>query len=115
VTGEMQNAKLEKMKNHTITLLLVAAVCGLASCATKPRSASPGFDDGIVDNDIPRSRIPSHVMAAAKAEIPGFALEEADLVQRAGTRLFELQGYANNRPCEIDITADGRVLHVERD
>lgn len=104
----------------TTTLLLAATAALLASCATQNRPAATGhgaggFDGIDSDNDIPRSEVPSKVIAAAKAEIRGFALEEADLVQRGGTRIYELQGFASGRPCQIDIAADGRVLHIERD
>lgn len=106
------------MKKTTILLLAAAASLSLlTSCATKPVPVAPGYaDDGDdADNDIPKNEVPANVLAAAKAEIPGFILEEADLQQRGATRLFELQGRANGRPYEIDITADGRVLRIERD
>ena len=105
------------MKKTTILLLAAASAALLASCATQPRPVAPGYaDDGDdADNDIPKNEVPVNVLAAAKAQIPGFVLEEANLQQRGATRLFELQGRANDRPYELDITADGRVLHIERD
>ena len=105
------------MKKTTTLLLAVVSAALLASCATQPRPVAPGYaDDGDdADNDIPNNEVPVNVLAAAKAQIPGFVLEEANLQQRGATRLFELQGRANDRPYELDITADGRVLHIERD
>ena len=105
------------MKKTTTLLLAAVSAALLASCATQSRPVAPGYaDDGDdADNDIPKNEVPANVLAAAKAEIPGFILEEADLQQRGATRLFELQGRANGRPYEIDITADGRVLRSERD
>lgn len=105
------------MKKTTTLLIATATVALLASCATKPQPVAPGYasasDD--FDNDIPKNEVPANVLAAAKVQIPGFVLQSANLQQRGGTRLFELQGRANNRPYELDITADGRVLHIERD
>jgi hypothetical protein len=105
------------MKKTTILLLAAVATALLTSCATKPVPVAPGYvnDSDDFDNDIPKNEVPANVLAAAKAEIPGFILEEANLQQRGATRLFELQGRANDRPYELDITADGRVLHIERD
>ena len=105
------------MKKNTALLIATVSVALLASCATKPQPVASGYasasDD--FDNDIPKNEVPANVLAAAKAQIPGFVLEEANLQQRGATRLFELQGRANDRPYELDITADGRVLHIERD
>jgi hypothetical protein len=111
------------MKKTTTTLLTAVAAAFLSSCATQTspttqaRPVAPGYvnDGDDADNDIPKNEVPANVLAAAKAEIPGFILEEADLQQRGATRLFELQGRANGRPYELDITADGRVLRIERD
>ena len=105
------------MKKTTILLLAAVAAGSLVSCAARPRPVAPGYvnDSDDFDNDIPKNEVPANVLAAAKAAIPGFTLTEANLQQRGGTRLFELQGRANDRPYELDITADGRLLHIERD
>lgn len=105
------------MKKTTTLLLAAAATALLAACATQPRPVAPGYvnDSDDFDNDIPKNEVPANVLAAAKAQVPGFVLTEANLQQRGSTRLFELQGRANSRPYELDITADGRVLHIERD
>ena len=103
------------MKKTTTLLLAAAAMALLAGCATKPVPVAPGYENDNFDNDIPKNEVPANVLAAAKAQIPGFILEEADLQQRGATRLFELQGRANDRPYHLNITADGRVLHIERD
>lgn len=105
------------MKKTTTLLLAVVSAALLASCATKPQPVAPGYtnDSDDFDNDIPKNEVPANVLAAAKAQIPGFVLTEANLQQRGATRLFELQGRANDRPYDLVITADGRVLHIERD
>lgn len=103
------------MKKTTTLLLASVATALLAACATKPVPVAPGYENDNFDNDIPKNEVPANVLAAAKAQIPGFILEEADLQQRGATRLFELQGRANDRPYHLNITADGRVLHIERD
>jgi starvation-inducible outer membrane lipoprotein len=103
------------MKTTTTLLLATASFALLAACATTPQPIAPGYDNDDFDNEIPKNEVPAVVLAAAKAQIPGFVLEEADLQQRGATRLFELQGRADDRPYHLDITADGRVLHIERD
>jgi starvation-inducible outer membrane lipoprotein len=105
------------MKKTTTLLIATATVALMASCATKPQPVAPGYASASndFDNDIPKNEVPANVLAAAKAQIPGFVLQSANLQQRGATRLFELQGRANSRPYELDITADGRVLHIERD
>lgn len=102
--------------NKTVAPLLAAAsLTLLAACATKPVPVAPGYANDEFDNDIPNNEVPAAVLAAAKAQIPGFVLEEADLQQHAGRRLFELEGRANGRRYEMDILPDGRVLRIERD
>jgi hypothetical protein len=103
------------MKKTTTILLTATATVLLAACATQPVPVSPGYQNDDFDNDIPKNEVPANVLAAAKAEIPGFILEEADLQQRGSRRLFELQGRADGRRYEMDILADGRVLRLERD
>jgi hypothetical protein len=106
------------MKKTTSLLLATAASLALlSSCATQPRPVAPGYanDSDDFDNDIPKNEVPANVLAAAKAQIPGFVLEEANLQQRGSRRLFELQGRADGRRYEMDILADGRVLRIERD
>jgi uncharacterized membrane protein YkoI len=103
------------MKTTTTLLLATASFALLAACATTPQPIAPGYDNDDFDNEIPKNEVPAAVLSAAKAQIPGFVLEEADLQERNGRRLFELQGRANGRRYEMDILADGRVLHIERD
>jgi hypothetical protein len=103
------------MKKTITPLLLATSLSLLAACATKPVPVAPGYKNDNFDNDIPKNEVPEVVLSAAKAQIPGFLLQEADLQQRSGHRLYELQGRANGRRYEMDILPDGRVLHVERD
>lgn len=103
------------MKKPVTRTLLAGGLAFLAACATTPQPVAPGYDNDNFDNDIPKNEVPAAVLAAAKAQIPGFVLEDADLQERNGQRLFELQGRADGRRYEMDILADGRVLHIERD
>lgn len=103
------------MKKPVSRILLASGLAFLAACATTPQPVAPGFESDDFDNEIPKNEVPAVVLAAAKAQIPGFVLEDADLQERNGHRLFELQGRANGRRYEMNILADGRVLHIERD
>lgn len=101
------------MMKTTSTLLLAALSALTVSCASKPQPLAPGYQTNTFDNEIPLSEIPPAVSAAAKAQIPGLRIENADVQQRGEARLYEIDGTANGRDYELTLTADGRVLHVE--
>ena len=101
------------MKTATTALLLAALSAFTVSCASKPQPLAPGYQTNTFDNDIPLNEIPPAVAAAAKAQIPGLRIEDADVQQRGEVRLYEIDGTANGHDYEMTLTADGRVLHVE--
>ncbi len=73
--------------------------------------------DGI-DNDREDARetisVPPKVLSAARSRVPGFVLTEAELRDRGGIRVYELDGRAGGEDCEIDVTPGGRVLRIDR-
>ena len=98
----------------TLRLLAVAGLALVASCASRTTpTPAPGYQVNSFDNDLPLNEIPPEIVASAKAQIPGFRIEDAELQQRGTARLYELDGIANGRNYGITISADGRVLHVE--
>jgi uncharacterized membrane protein YkoI len=73
--------------------------------------------DGI-DNDREDARetisVPPKVLSAARARVPGFVLTEAELRDRDGIRVYELDGRAGGEDYELDVTPGGRVLRIDR-
>ena len=73
--------------------------------------------DGI-DNDREDARetisVPPKVLSAARSRVPGFVLTEAELRDRDGIRVYELDGRAGGEDYELDVTPGGRVLRIDR-
>ena len=73
--------------------------------------------DGI-DHDREDARetisVPPKVLSAARARVPGFVLTEAELRDRDGIRVYELDGRAGGEDYELDVTPGGRVLRIDR-
>ena len=82
----------------------------------------PGDDDGPDDDDgedddieIPLSDVPQKVIDAARSAVPGIVFEEASVEMEDGLEVFELEGEADGVEYEIEVTAEGEVLEIERD
>lgn len=58
--------------------------------------------------------VPPKVLSAAHARIPGFVLTDAELRDRDGTKVYELEGTAGGEDYDIDVTPSGRVLRIDR-
>lgn len=75
-------------------------------------------DDGDEDDDeeeIPLSEVPQVVKDAAMAAVPGLVLEEASRETEDGTVIYDLEGEADGKEYEIEVTEAGEVLEVEED
>ncbi|MDA1260686.1 MAG: PepSY domain-containing protein [Planctomycetota bacterium] len=71
-----------------------------------------GDDDGD-EHEIALNQVPHNVLAAAVAKVPGFVLEEACTEDEDGVLIYCLEGKANGKEYEIDVTAAGKVMEVE--
>jgi uncharacterized membrane protein YkoI len=93
--------------------LLTLAALALAGCVTIDTGESDDFDreDG---REISSVAVPEKVLAAARTRIPGFALQDAELLQRNGATVYALEGNARGEDYEIDVTPGGHVLRVDR-
>ena len=90
------------------TLLLVTSVAALAACASsKPLQRDSGSSQP--------GGVPANILAAAKASVPGFAMSSYDTDTDNGRMVYELDGTANGRQCEIKVDASGKVLKIDRD
>ena len=53
--------------------------------------------------------------SAAKSRVPGFAMSSYDTDTDNGRKVYDLEGTANGRECEIKVDATGKVLKIDRD
>ena len=92
------------------TLLLPILAAMLGGCIS---ITSDGIED---DREDARETIsvPPKVLSAARSRVPGFVLTEAELRDRDGIRVYELDGTAGGEDYEIDVTPGGRVLRIDR-
>jgi len=92
------------------SLLLVTAAVAMGACAsTKSCKMS---DDSCSTKS---SGVPSNILAAAQARVPGFAMTSYDTDTDNGRMVYDLDGTANGRKCEVKVDANGKVLKIDRD
>jgi uncharacterized membrane protein YkoI len=109
------------------TLLLLTSVAALAACASskncgtscssKEKSACStrtSCSAGTSCSTKPCA-VPANILAAAKSSVPGFAMTSYDTDTDNGRKVYELDGTANGRKCEIKVDANGKVLKIDRD
>ena len=95
-----------------LTLSLLVAGCCCNPC---PNPCCPPSDDDGDEVEIPLSEVPANVLAAARAAVPGIVFEEAERETEDGRIVYELEGEANGKEYEIEVSADGTVLEVEEE
>ena len=91
-------------------ILLPLAAALLGGCI----SVNTGGSDNDRDEARETVAVPPKVLSAARARVPGFVLTEAELLDRDGLRVYELDGRVGGDDCEIDVTPGGRVLRIDR-
>ena len=102
------------------TLLLVTSAALLAACAsTKDCGSCPTKQKAACSTSTSCSTkpcgVPANILAAAKSSVPGFAMTSYDTDTDNGRKVYELDGTANGRQCEIKVDANGKVLKIDRD
>jgi uncharacterized membrane protein YkoI len=90
------------------TLLLVTSVAALAACA----SSKPLHSDSSSSQS---GGVPANILAAAKSSVPGFAMTSYDTDTDNGRMVYDLDGTAKGRQCEVKVDANGKVLKIDRD
>ena len=75
-----------------------------AAMTGKPKEGSVALD-----------AVPQIVKDAALAAVPGLVLEEAESEVEEGLLVYELEGKVGRVEYEVEVTADGKVLEVEKD
>jgi hypothetical protein len=90
---------------YLVIALVLTCILGCASTQSN-------FED---DKEIPLSQVPRQAVAAAQRAVRGISLTEAEVEEEDGRMVYELEGMANGIEYEIEVTADGKVLEVERE
>ena len=72
-------------------------------------------DDGDDEEEIALDQVPQAAKDAALAELPGFVIETAEKETENGQVLYGLEGTVNGEPYEVEVTADGQVIEVEKE
>lgn len=94
-----------KLARTTITL---AAALAIAGCSNRP-----GWLGG--EDAIPLEDVPAQVKTAAMNEVPGLEIRSVERDSENGVDTYEVNGVANGKKYEIEVTEAGRVLEVEED
>lgn len=100
---------------NKISLLSVSASLLLvAACSTSNSGTTTCAHHGD-DHSVAISSVPAAALAAAKKSVPGFQPSYAKLKHKHAGDVYEINGTSPKGKYEIDVTAAGRVLEVDRD
>ena len=77
--------------------------------------AGCGMFDAEDEQEIALAEVPDAVMKAAQGAVEGIVLTEAEMEQEDGRVVYEVEGMADGQEYEMEITAAGEVLEVERE
>ena len=86
----------QPMKLHHSPLILISLF--LVACSTQPME----------EREISVSQVPPEVLEAAREAVPGFEATDAEI-----EFIYELDGEANGKAYEIEISPDGEVKEIE--
>jgi hypothetical protein len=103
-------------------LLALAPLVLAFGCAdTRHREAAASNDAGRpvaktagADEDIPLDQVPEAARKAAEGAIPGATFTGAEKETEHGTTVYSISGTAGGKPCEVEVTADGKVTEIEQ-
>jgi hypothetical protein len=88
-------------------------VVGLAlACSLGCASLESVFED---EKEIPLSQVPDAAVKAAQGAVEGITLTEAVVEEEDGRTVYQLEGTANGKEYEFEVTADGQVLEAEEE
>ncbi len=97
------------MKRNTIvaSLALLIALTGGVAMADKD-------GDGGKEVQIPLKDVPEAAMKAAVKAVAGFVAKSASMEREEGKTIYEIKGEAAGVKYEIEVTADGQVIEIEK-
>ncbi|MGQ0553024.1 MAG: PepSY domain-containing protein [Planctomycetota bacterium] len=110
------------MLKLSILLLVLLAGAWLPGCCTvccedsESSATAMAADDEDEDEDrvVSLDKVPAIVLAAGRAALPGVLLTGAEIEQEHGQLVYCLIGSHNGEAVEIEVTAAGKVLEIER-
>ncbi|MHC4598761.1 MAG: PepSY domain-containing protein [Planctomycetota bacterium] len=70
---------------------------------------------GCDEEEVALTEVPDKALEAAKEAVPGIQLTEAEVEETSGGMVFEVEGTLDGVEYEIRISADGKVLGVEKE
>ena len=80
-----------------------------------PAAVAPQADDDDTEELIRIDQIPAAVKRAATAAVPGLVIHEAEKEVEDGFLLYCLEGTANGKEYEVEVTAEGKVVEIEEE
>jgi hypothetical protein len=89
----------------------IIVIVFLLTCVSGCASLESMCED---EKEIPLSQIPVLAVDAARQAVENITLTEAE-VEKEGRTVYVLEGTANGKEYEIEVTADGKVLDVEQE
>jgi hypothetical protein len=92
------------MKGYGWIAVVVVALVGAAAVAVKAAA----------DEKMALEAVPQKLKDVAVAAVPGLVLEKAEREIEKGVVVYDLEGHAGGVRYEVEVTADGKVLEVEK-
>ena len=90
---------------RTLLLLTCLAICLALGCSNVNE----------YEEEIALSKVPASAMMAAEAAIDGIVIEEAVVEVEDGRTLYVLEGMADGKEYEIEVTSAGKVIEIEEE
>ena len=114
-----------RASDEGVAALTLGDPASQASVGQVPKADADDKDccDGEDDEDeadeqevnVPLANVPRLVLDAAQAALPGFVASSAEMEQEDGQTVYSLSGTLDGEDIEIEISATGAVLEIERD
>ena len=65
------------------------------------------------EKEVPLSDVPADALKAAQGAVDGINITEAEMEKEKGQTVYVLEGDANGKKYEIEVTPEGKVNEVE--
>jgi uncharacterized membrane protein YkoI len=100
------------LKMALVTTLAAAGCEGHSNATTTPLAAAATAVAS--EEKLSLDAVPKPVIDAAMAAVPGLVIEQAERELEKGVVVYDLEGKAGGVRVEVEVTAEGKVLEVER-
>ena len=100
------------LKMALVTTLAAAGCEGHSNATTAPLTAAATAHSS--EEKVPLDAVPKPVVDAALAAVPGLVIEQVERELEKGVLVYDLEGKAGGVRFEVEVTAEGKVLEVER-